>query len=276
MSDPRATGLAVHARNRRQPEDNLTGRTGSGGLAGLIDGHGEIPDNGQLPVYVRIRAGRAEKKIDQVPLLACCFQILSITKITQEYRKSELKKQRQIQSRPEFQTVRARRVLSHAHPSLYIGRSLVAAASPALPPQATPRRIVDWPAMARPSRRQLLLATLCVAASLLGAQATGADARTAAGVYELRVGDFSVKVTNWGARLVSVVLPDSKGTCSSISSCCRLCNSACADVVRSGHCRWNPHPPIGNQSRLIKFRFVVLQGTWLMSSSARTPSLNTL
>jgi len=25
------------------------------------------------------------------------------------------------------------------------------------------------------------------------------------------MGDFSVKVTNWGARLMSVVLPDSKG-----------------------------------------------------------------
>nr|CAB3487262.1 unnamed protein product [Digitaria exilis] len=62
--------------------------------------------------------------------------------------------------------------------------------------------------------RQLLLATLCVAASVLGAQATGGggDARTkGVGVYELRMGDFSVKVTNWGARLVSVVLPDSKG-----------------------------------------------------------------
>ncbi|KAF8703328.1 hypothetical protein HU200_032126 [Digitaria exilis] len=69
-------------------------------------------------------------------------------------------------------------------------------------------------AMASLCLRQLLLATLCVAASVLGAQATGGggDARTkGVGVYELRMGDFSVKVTNWGARLVSVVLPDSKG-----------------------------------------------------------------
>ena len=66
--------------------------------------------------------------------------------------------------------------------------------------------------MARRSHRQLLLATLCLAASMLGAQSTGADdARAAAGVYELRVGDFSVRVTNWGATLTSVVLPDSKG-----------------------------------------------------------------
>ncbi|GJN02712.1 hypothetical protein PR202_ga20090 [Eleusine coracana subsp. coracana] len=31
------------------------------------------------------------------------------------------------------------------------------------------------------------------------------------GVYELRRGDFSVKITNLGARVMSVVLPDSKG-----------------------------------------------------------------
>jgi len=102
---------------------------------------------------------------------------------------------------------------------------------------------------------------------MLGAQSTGADdARAAAGVYELRVGDFSVRVTSWGARLVSVVLPDSKGTCSSISSCCRLCNSAGAGpAIVTGIL------PLGKRPR-----FVVLQGTWLMSSSAKTPSLNTL
>jgi aldose 1-epimerase len=60
--------------------------------------------------------------------------------------------------------------------------------------------------------RVQLLALLCLAASLsLGAPATtGPDARV--GVYELKLGDFSVKVTNWGARLMSVVLPDSKGS----------------------------------------------------------------
>lgn len=31
------------------------------------------------------------------------------------------------------------------------------------------------------------------------------------GFYELKKGDFSVKVTNWGATIVSVFLPDSKG-----------------------------------------------------------------
>ena len=60
------------------------------------------------------------------------------------------------------------------------------------------------------ARAPLLLALLCLAASL-GAGAD--DGRKMVGVYELKMGDFSVKVTNWGARLMSVVLPDSKGTC---------------------------------------------------------------
>ena len=58
------------------------------------------------------------------------------------------------------------------------------------------------------ARAQLLLALLCLAASL-GAGAD--DGRKMVGVYELKMGDFSVKVTNWGARLMSVVLADSKG-----------------------------------------------------------------
>jgi hypothetical protein len=35
--------------------------------------------------------------------------------------------------------------------------------------------------------------------------------RKMVGVYELKTGDFSVSVTNWGATITSVVLPDSKG-----------------------------------------------------------------
>lgn len=31
------------------------------------------------------------------------------------------------------------------------------------------------------------------------------------GVYELKKGNFSVKITNWGATVISVILPDSKG-----------------------------------------------------------------
>ncbi|CAO2035306.1 unnamed protein product [Urochloa humidicola] len=53
----------------------------------------------------------------------------------------------------------------------------------------------------------LLLALLALAAAG-GANAAG---RKMVGLYELRKGDFSIKVTNWGATLTSVVLPDSKG-----------------------------------------------------------------
>ncbi|RLM75624.1 aldose 1-epimerase-like [Panicum miliaceum] len=60
------------------------------------------------------------------------------------------------------------------------------------------------------ARGELFLALLCVAAaSALAANA--ADARKTVGVYELRKGDFSVKVTNWGATIMSVILPDSRG-----------------------------------------------------------------
>ncbi|RRT76915.1 hypothetical protein B296_00000908 [Ensete ventricosum] len=48
----------------------------------------------------------------------------------------------------------------------------------------------------------LLLATAGVSA--------GAP-RKRVGIYELRRGEFSVKVTNWGATITSVVLPDSQG-----------------------------------------------------------------
>lgn len=63
------------------------------------------------------------------------------------------------------------------------------------------------------ARRELLLALLCglIAASAQLATA-GAGARKMVGVYELRKGDFSVKVTNFGARVMSIVFPDSKGT----------------------------------------------------------------
>ncbi|TKW04775.1 hypothetical protein SEVIR_7G131200v4 [Setaria viridis] len=62
------------------------------------------------------------------------------------------------------------------------------------------------------TRRELLLALLCglIAASAQLATA-GAGARKMVGVYELRKGDFSVKVTNFGARVMSIVFPDSKG-----------------------------------------------------------------
>nr|CAB3484735.1 unnamed protein product [Digitaria exilis] len=57
-------------------------------------------------------------------------------------------------------------------------------------------------------------ALLPVVLLLCLALACGADAtRKTVGVYELKnkKGDFSIKVTNWGATLMSVVVPDSKG-----------------------------------------------------------------
>ena len=54
-----------------------------------------------------------------------------------------------------------------------------------------------------------------IALLLCLALAFGADAaRKTVGVYELKnkEGDFSIKVTNWGATLMSVIVPDSKGT----------------------------------------------------------------
>jgi len=71
-------------------------------------------------------------------------------------------------------------------------------------------------------RLPALLAALCLAvavcfsgvvenaaAATLAADRTG---RKMVGVHELRMGDFSIKVTNWGATLMSVILPDSKGS----------------------------------------------------------------
>ncbi|KAK3142416.1 hypothetical protein QOZ80_4BG0346210 [Eleusine coracana subsp. coracana] len=57
-------------------------------------------------------------------------------------------------------------------------------------------------------------AVLCVSLVLCLALASGADAaKKKVGFYELKnkKGDFSIKVTNWGAALVSVIVPDSKG-----------------------------------------------------------------
>lgn len=35
--------------------------------------------------------------------------------------------------------------------------------------------------------------------------------KTELGIYEIKKGDFSVKVTNYGARIISVLLPDKNG-----------------------------------------------------------------
>ncbi|XP_062221103.1 uncharacterized protein LOC133920504 [Phragmites australis] len=63
-------------------------------------------------------------------------------------------------------------------------------------------------------RRRLLVRALCMAAfSFLfsGSDAAAAAERKMVGVYELKQGDFSIKVTDWGATLMSVILPDSEG-----------------------------------------------------------------
>ena len=72
-----------------------------------------------------------------------------------------------------------------------------------------PRRIaLLTKAGARVSLAFLCLVVVVAASALAG----GADARKTVGEYVLRKGDFSVKITNWGATMMSVVLPDSKGT----------------------------------------------------------------
>uniref|UniRef100_A0ACD5UC94 Uncharacterized protein n=1 Tax=Avena sativa TaxID=4498 RepID=A0ACD5UC94_AVESA len=58
------------------------------------------------------------------------------------------------------------------------------------------------------ARALVFLALLCLVASSL---AGGAEARKMVGVYMLKKGNFSVKMTNWGATIMSIVLPDSKG-----------------------------------------------------------------
>jgi len=62
--------------------------------------------------------------------------------------------------------------------------------------------------MARASLLLPVALLLCLAL----AGSAGA-ARKMVGVYELKnkKGDFSIKVTNWGATLMSVIVPDSKG-----------------------------------------------------------------
>ncbi|WOK94233.1 aldose 1-epimerase-like [Canna indica] len=61
------------------------------------------------------------------------------------------------------------------------------------------------------------LLLLCLSLlSLSSLSTSNAAARKTVGFYELKKGDFSLKVTNWGATVVSVILPDSKGKLSDI------------------------------------------------------------
>ena len=64
----------------------------------------------------------------------------------------------------------------------------------------------------------LLLAALCLVSCAAGANAAE---RKMVGVYELSKGDFSIKVTNWGATVTSVVFPDSQGM---LIPACRSCS----------------------------------------------------
>jgi aldose 1-epimerase len=57
----------------------------------------------------------------------------------------------------------------------------------------------------------VLAACLVAALGLSSGAANAAAGRKMVGVYELKKGDFSIKVTNWGASLMSVILPDSRG-----------------------------------------------------------------
>ncbi|OEL16450.1 Aldose 1-epimerase [Dichanthelium oligosanthes] len=62
--------------------------------------------------------------------------------------------------------------------------------------------------------RRLPVLALCLVVGvclLCGGRNAAAAERKVVGVHELKRGDFSIKVTNWGATLMSVILPDSKG-----------------------------------------------------------------
>lgn len=60
------------------------------------------------------------------------------------------------------------------------------------------------------AKLSLLFFLLLMASALLSSTCNAAP-RKRVGIYELKKGNFSVKVTNWGATITSVILPDSKG-----------------------------------------------------------------
>lgn len=65
--------------------------------------------------------------------------------------------------------------------------------------------------------KRILLLVLCVAVVLvaLGIGSGGVEARKSGkqslGFYELRRGEFSMVLTNWGATILTVRLPDKNG-----------------------------------------------------------------
>uniref|UniRef100_A0ACD5X334 Uncharacterized protein n=1 Tax=Avena sativa TaxID=4498 RepID=A0ACD5X334_AVESA len=58
------------------------------------------------------------------------------------------------------------------------------------------------------ARAPAFLALMCLVVSSL---AGGAEAKNNVSVYMLKRGNFSVKMTNWGATIMSIVVPNSKG-----------------------------------------------------------------
>ena len=63
----------------------------------------------------------------------------------------------------------------------------------------------------------LVVCLLAVAVSLGGVEARKQQGKGTLGFYELRRGEFSMVVTNWGATILSVRLPDKTGTCNNVS-----------------------------------------------------------
>ena len=63
--------------------------------------------------------------------------------------------------------------------------------------------------------KRVLLLCLCVAVVLVALGSGGVEARKrgkqSLGFYELRRGEFSMVVTNWGATILAVRLPDKNG-----------------------------------------------------------------
>jgi len=77
--------------------------------------------------------------------------------------------------------------------------------------------------MAGGGAKRVLLLCLCVAVVLVAVGSGGAEARKrgkqSLGFYELRRGEFSMIVTNWGATILAVRLPDKNGEQFSASRC---------------------------------------------------------
>ena len=122
------------------------------------------------------------------------------------------------------------------------------------------------------ARAPVLPALLCLAVLAL---AGGADARKMVGVYELKRGDFSVKMTNWGATIMSILVPDSKGIFIFFSLPQKT------DKRSYFHAKKIIYGFMCDLSFLWRVRLtylarIILQGIWPMLCWAKTPSLSML